>query len=336
VRTETKRVRTAAAVAAGIAVVGLGAVEGRHALRGHRKRERRYRLRLDRPARADLRRVLDGRFEVAIGELDQHGGEPETRVHHARTTVKRLRSALRLIRDTLDRGTYDDVNAELRAAGHALGAARDATAAAGALEALAARYPEEIDAAEYACLRERIGADAQKAAGELDEGARRSLEALGAARADLAAWPQAEVAVETLVGGFTRSYARARRARHAALTAPSDENLHTWRRRVKDLRYQAELLEDIDRKRLRKLACRTRALADVLGEDHDLAGLRRLAADCTATVELIDRRRARLRDDAAKLGDRIFARHPRAVARRLAGRARTQAEPSGTTRGGRG
>jgi CHAD domain-containing protein len=328
VKPESNRVKTAAAVAAGIAVVGLGAVEGRHALRGRRRRERRYRLALDRPAGADLRRILDGRFEVAIGELDQRGGEEENRVHCARTTVKRLRSALRLVRDTVDRATYDEADAQLRAAGRELSAARDATAAAGALDALAARYPDEIDAGEQARLRERIAADGERAAAGFGAATRRSLDALRAARTELSAWPQGEVAAETLVHGFRRSYARGRRTRHAALRRASDENLHAWRRRAKDLGYQAELLQDLDRKRLRKLARRSSRLADVLGEDHDLAGLRRRAADCTRTVELIDRRRARLLRDAAKLGDQIFAKRPRAIARRLTRRARRRAQPS--------
>jgi CHAD domain-containing protein len=316
-----KRGRTAVAVAAAAVVVGLGAVEGRHALAERRTRGRRYRLRLDRPRGVDLRRILDGRFDVALGELEHRGGESEDHVHHARTTVKRLRSALRLVRDTLDRPTYDEVGARLRAAGHELGAAREATVAGRALEALAARYPDELHAGEYARLRERITARAAGAADALDGDAGRSVEALRAARAGLGDWPAAEVAAESLVAGFTRSYGRARRAQRAARSGGSDERLHRWRRRVKDLLYQAELLEDLDRQRLHKLARRARALADVLGEDHDLAGLRRLAGDCPHTVELIDRRRAGLGHDAARLGEQLLARSPRKVARRLARRA---------------
>jgi len=219
------------------------------------------------------------------------------------------------VRDDSDRATYEEVSERLRRAAHELGAARDATAAAGVLEALARRHADLVDADELVRLRRRIGAESEQASAALDAAAARSREQLREARAGLSGWPHAEVSPQTLAAGFKRSYRRGQRAHRAAVNAPTDENLHAWRRRVKDLRYEAELLRDLDRKRLGKLARRADRLAELLGEDHDLAGLRRLAGDAPRMLELIDRRRARLQRDAIRLGDRVYSKPARRLAR---------------------
>ncbi len=107
---------------------------------------------------------------------------------------------------------------------------------------------------------------------------------------------------------------------------------HAWRKRVKDLRYAAEILGQ------RPLARRADKLAELLGEEHDLvvlAGLlpppghapfkgkrgKRARKDLLARIE---RRRRRLRRRALREGERVYGRRPKKFVRRVR-RAHAQA-----------
>src|SRR4029077_695306 len=119
---------------------------------------------------------------------------------------------------------------------------------------------------------------------------------------------------------------------------------HEWRKRVKDLRYEAEILDrsrapgasplPVSRRRkrtggdagyLRRVARRADDLGELLGEEHDLGILaERLRGEGehygdevpvrrrtrSALLKLIKSRRKRLRREALSLGRRLYARPP--------------------------
>jgi hypothetical protein len=126
--------------------------------------------------------------------------------------------------------------------------------------------------------------------------------------------------------------------------------MHEWRKRVKDLRYVAEMLDRRDpsgaraqhggrrrgaagrRKlreaaRLRRLARRADELGEVLGEDHDLAvfaervrddrGLQLGRSARRKLLRSIRRRRRRLRRRALADGARLYRRRPKAFVARV-------------------
>ena len=99
--------------------------------------------------------------------------------------------------------------------------------------------------------------------------------------------------------GILRSYRRARKASVEQPKANSDERIHEWRKRVKELMYQLRLLAPIDPHRIKKLTERLEDLDDALGGDHDLAVLR---VHLHGTMRG-DQRRLRLADIAIA-GDR--------------------------------
>ena len=110
----------------------------------------------------------------------------------------------------------------------------------------------------------------------------------------------------------------------AARADPTDAHLHQWRKRAKDLWYQARLLGDAWPRAFKALAQDAHALADLLGDDHDLAVLAaHLAARSEPAgadddvLELVARRRQELQDAARRLGARLYAEKPGAFGRRL-------------------
>jgi CHAD domain-containing protein len=106
---------------------------------------------------------------------------------------------------------------------------------------------------------------------------------------------------------------------------PTVENLHEWRKRVKDLWYHLRLLKCVSPGIVGGQADEADKLSDLLGDDHDLAVLREtlrtgageLAVDVDAVIALIDHRREQLQAQALRIGERLYAESPKAFARRM-------------------
>src|SRR5262249_7531385 len=111
---------------------------------------------------------------------------------------------------------------------------------------------------------------------------------------------------------------------HAAST---DANLHEWRKRVKDLWHQLEILEPTRPDLLEELATKAHELADHLGDDHDLVVLSETMKDVFRTEgdgahgsewsRLIQLRRGELQKSAFHLGDELYRERPKEFVRRL-------------------
>ena len=107
----------------------------------------------------------------------------------------------------------------------------------------------------------------------------------------------------------------------AACSDPSPENLHEWRKRVKDLRYATQFVREARPKQLRRVSKRAKALADVLGDLHDLHVLREYVEShpqCfadedarRALLAVIDRRAALLCKRALKRSKRLYEESPK-------------------------
>ena len=143
---------------------------------------------------------------------------------------------------------------------------------------------------------------------------------------------------DAIGGGLKRSYRRGRKAFRQARARPDDEHLHEWRKRAKDTWYHLRLIAPVCGEGIRGEAKDAHALADLLGDDHDLAVLRErliahgheVATDVDALLGLVDHRRAQLQSEAMLAGERVYAERPKAFMRRIhrcwhAGRAEARA-----------
>jgi len=118
-----------------------------------------------------------------------------------------------------------------------------------------------------------------------------------------------------------RTYRNGRAAMAEATRDASDENLHEWRKRAKDLRYQLEFLCKAWPGVIDAAADGAHDLGDLLGDDHDLALLRRLldgklrnsveSGERRSLLRAIGKRREVLQSDAADLGQRVYVESPR-------------------------
>ncbi len=296
---------------------------------GTMRRRMAYRLGFDEHPPAALRRCAREQLEDAIDQLARRRGEdPVGAVHEARKSLKKTRAVLRLVQRDIPKRTYRHENQALRDAARSVSEVRDADVMVETVDGLKARFAGQIPAKTFTSLRRRLARQAQ-AARELDEGVLAKLvDDLRDAVTRVEDWPLEDIGWATARRGAVRSYARARKAGAIAVELPTAENLHEWRKRVKDHWYHQRLFEEVWPPVLAALSEEAHALSDTLGDDHDLAVLAQqlsdsdgpmsnLNVDGDAVLELVARRRTELAEAAAQLGRRIFAESPKAYGRRL-------------------
>jgi CHAD domain-containing protein len=122
-------------------------------------------------------------------------------------------------------------------------------------------------------------------------------------------------------------YERGLEAFEEAYRHPSDEGFHEWRKAVKDLWYHLRILYPLWPKVMKGLAAQASTLADLLGNEHDLAVLSQtLAAEPKAfggakevkmMQELIETHREEIRAKAWLLGLRLYADKPKRFTKRF-------------------
>jgi CHAD domain-containing protein len=277
-----------------------------------------------------LRRIAHERIADARQAL--RNADPDTAVHCVRKQIKKLRAIVRLARPA-DRQWSRTENRRLRDVAQRLGGSRDAAVASTTLEELL----HELDASAAGALQplvRRFAAQRDKLRLDRDRPRdRRRLAEVDAALADAADridhdWPIDALTWDELVKGLRRSYRRGRDAFDAAVDSPSPERFHDWRKRVKDLWYQARLLRKArPKKKANRLIDKLDDLADLLGDDHDLAELQRrvieqglparLSAAAAELSAAIQRRRLALQSDAMTLGRDLYRRKPGPFAKRF-------------------
>jgi CHAD domain-containing protein len=335
----------AVAVVTGAAAVGGKLAKDKLSASRAREAERAYRLREGEFVPDGMRRIARGQLDQGIEELD---GQPSRKldeaVHETRKHLKRLRASLRLERFAVGDETYRRENSIFRDLGKRLSAPRDARVLIETLDALSERFGDELPPDQTGPLRDRLVQGHKRALTKLRrdratlDGVRAQLEE---ARVRSASWTYDSDGFAALRPGLERIYRRGRRSMQAAADEPTDEHLHEWRKRAKDLWHALQIVRPADPKRMKARANRAHRLSDLLGDDHDLAVLREHVEEAdpaaipeparTALLSVIDRRRGSLQRQAFKLGARVYGRRPkrfaRAVERGWQKRAAKQPEP---------
>lgn len=315
-------------VAAAAALVGAAGVGGKLALskrdRARRDADRAFRLYEDESAPDGIRRIARGQLEQARDELAERPKRQLAKaVHNTRKGFKRLRATVRLARGALGDELYRRENTAFRDAGRRLAGVRDASVLIDTLEALQKSSGADLPRGATAKLRAQLDEEREQALESLkgdDSLVAAVLDDIDSAHTRTAAWTFDCEGFDALEPGLRRIYRRGSKAMRRAQAEPTDENLHDWRKRVKDLWHAEEILRPASPKKMKKLAKRTHVLADLLGDDHDLAELRSYVAAhprCfddraaqAALTAMIDRRRKVLQTEAFALGPKLYRRRP--------------------------
>ncbi len=259
-----------------------------------------------------------------------HGTLSDEAVHSARKRLKKARSALRLLRESLGPRRYRRENIALRDAARPLTDVRDAKVLVVTVDKLAADASGALDASAIARLLQRLAErnrEVRRRVLEENDSAASVRQSLEETLQRVEKSPGGRQGWSVLGAGLKRVYRNARKAFEAAKDQPSTENLHEWRKQTKYLRHEIEMIEPLWPTALAPLAEQLHNLADQLGDEHDLAVLRttlhqqppllpnRAAAD--GLVKLIEHRRTELQEKALELGSQLYIDRPKRFTQRL-------------------
>jgi CYTH domain-containing protein/CHAD domain-containing protein len=282
------------------------------------------------PLQREVRRVAAERLDQAIEHLDQVVAgqtDVEAAVHEARKRCKAMRGLARLVRPALG-DEFRPFDRAVRDAANELSALRDAHAIVETLDALLAREPDDgVLAAARQHQADISAAATREAISTDDERIATARRLLVDARAESARW-KIPRSFDTVEDGITATYRRGRTSLRQVQSDPSDHAVHEWRKAVKYLWYQVQLVRDAAPSVLGPLAEQLDVLAETLGNDHDLAVLVGLLDDrphdfgtpseAARLRSLARHRQHELRTAAIRAGATIYAESPKAFTRRVA------------------
>jgi CHAD domain-containing protein len=259
-----------------------------------------------------VRGVLLEQLDDAIGRLKKNG-KSDTTVHDVRRELKRARATLRLLRKSMGGPAYRRDNWAIRDVARLLTPLRDAKVLVRTLGRLR-RVGDDDDLGTAGSLLTRQFQEERQAI------ARRLLPKHLVAAADVLRnvkervreIPRARLDECAISEGLGRVYKAGRRAFRRVKDQGTDRRLHEWRKQVKYLLNQIDVVRQLrgaKMKKRRKYSCR---LADILGDDHDLAVLdAKIKASADPEISRrfalrIEKRRTVLQREAHRVGRLLY------------------------------
>lgn len=287
-----------------------------------------YSLEPTNPLSLSVRRLAAkeiGAAEACLApDADFHVG-----VHNARKGLKRLRALLWLIRPGLPEPLFEHLEGDLRAIGRELAPARDAQALVDTIERIAQKSPKLATSPTIGGLRawlhDRRDEAEERTRTDPAANAVHGLERIRPVFAQIAVSPDN---FKPLAQGLKATYRSARKGLRRSVAEPSDERVHEWRKSVQLHWRQTQLLIPCWPEALNARANYVHNLAQLLGDDHDLANLLHLLAapamsfggpdDAKALAKQCRKEQRALRAEAQSLGSRLFAERPKDFTARIA------------------
>src|SRR5262245_8568120 len=243
-------------------------------------------------------------------------------IHTARKEIKKIRALLRLVRQQAGKDCVEQVLDQLREAAGYLAPTRDAHVKAQALEQLLGRRVKRKVPQRFSVLRAELQRDCAEEIGRFRQNkcGRKVRRILRRIPGEFQELQQKGDGWSAIAPGLKKGYEKARKARDYVVKESSAENLHEWRKRVKGLLYNVQLLEPIWPEQMSALAEELETFTELLGDHHDLHMLRQTAikksvnpdleAETPELLALIDARQAELQSKAIKLGNRLLQEKP--------------------------
>ena len=280
-------------------------------------------LRRDETLREGLLRSFD-RLTDSIQRQSLPRQNDEEITHRIRTTLKWLRSLLRLIRPGVEPTFFEQENDRLKSAARLLSSARDSEVARDTLKNLPVNDHTGRDAVDAALSGLEPQIQHEKAQQpNLNEVKEHFQETLSRVRRIKFQGTEQQI-VEAAI---QKVYRQGRQRMKQAIRTDEDVAYHRWRIRAKNLYYELRFLESVWPKRLHRMVSRLSKLQDRIGLDHDLAVLRAELKKTPETfggkervgriVSCLDSQVKELRSSAVPLGHKIWREKPKRFARDL-------------------
>ncbi len=283
----------------------------------------KLRLPRGRPLRAAMLSAFAGVLRGARRAARGSAEDPVRAVHEYRKALRRARAVVALLSPSLGRPAARGLTGHLKAAFRVTNAFRDADILLKTLRGVPPEPDEDLPrhAIEVALELERRRTQAETA-----ETLSRGVRGLAALPAAMEIVLDPALSVHDVERGLARSRRRERRTLARALETGRDEDVHEWRKRVKELRYQLELLASTGSRELRRREKDLGRLAQDLGDVTDLFVLKREIGrrehegeipPASGLAERLRRLSTERSRELLSLGSQLFEEDPKTFARQV-------------------
>ena len=292
------------------------------------KPEAKYHWKAGENVAEGLQRIVSEQLRCAIWHLSAHAHPLDEAIHEARKSLKKSRSAMRLMQRFLG-PEYSRENGALREAGRKLSALRDAQALIEIFDELNDKYREKLGDRSLMAVREGLAARKKDVCRDFQRKHVRGtvLKSLLESASRVRRWNLEPAGFPVLSRGFARTIRRNRKACIAATADAAPDAFHEWRKRAKDLRYHFALLAKAWPPVLDGYEDAAKELESKLGDDHNLVVMRNTIVEkpdrfgkqeeIKAFLDILDEHQQKLRAEAKILAERFNIDKPKRWRRNL-------------------
>lgn len=300
-----------------------------------------FRLGATEPLPVGLKRLTLNELESATSRFYDGEEAFSEAVHESRKSTKRVRAVLRLVRDEVGDKIYEFEDTWMRDTGRMIAPVRDSFAIVDSFDVLHRIYGHLLVDGALEEVRDHLVSRRDRLENRVMEDPHLVsgvVERLEKAHGRYSNWATEASGRTVYAGGirdefsairpgFKRTYERGRKQMVHAYKAPSPHNFHEWRKNVKYLRHQMEVMTPLWPEVVVGMAITFERVGEMIGQDHDLSILLDLLENdpnvCPDPIErsliraLAGQRRSDLQVAARVLGRRVFTEDPESLTGRL-------------------
>jgi CHAD domain-containing protein len=274
-----------------------------------------------------LRRVFGEQIDSALHCCQHPAKQRGVTVHEVRKHLKKVRAAMRLAIGTVGKNCHGKEDGCVSKIGKLVSDLRDAQVRLQTFTKLRDKAAKNSKKQLFPRTEELLLLERESFSAAFAGWQRQAIPQLKRSRARLKEWPLDGLNWKQICNAVCKIYRRGQRALVKAIDDPEPENLHAWRKRVKDIWYQLRILQPLNRTVLEQMAHDAEILGELLGTEHDLdfllarlekeCGDEAFASELKQLQKAIGKRCKRLRRDALELGRRFYAEPSKAFAKRI-------------------
>lgn len=223
-----------------------------------------------------VKRLMIKECQTALESIEEADQEEEKHdaVHEARKAFKKIRACLRLVRDEVD--YYSEENKWFRDRGREISDIRDATANIEALNKLKKQYDSELYKNSFSDLRKSLLNQRKEMADQVFRTENRLEnihDAVEKKVKEIPNWPLDIQSFEDIRPSIKRTYTRGVKGLRNSLENGEIKDYHEWRKRVKYLRYQIDILNRLWPQVFETFEDELHDITDLTGFLHDMHNL---------------------------------------------------------------
>lgn len=277
----------------------------------------------------EVKRLIEEQITLALENLYAAKDDISWSVHEIRKSFKKIRAILRMVRYELGHHSYKSKNIIFRDLGRILAPLRDSDVFIGTWQYLSPALKGKISHQQISGTMRKIKNRQKKILYSFmkDKSTLTMLKrTLQQEKSEISNLPLEKNDFSLFHKGILRIFERGRNEMKQAQLLRTTKNLHNWRKRVKYLWYHIQLLQNIWPGVLSEYEAILKELADILGEEHDLADLKSLISSdkfvpnkeyLIKIIEVLQQERYQKQEAAWPLGLRIYNEKPASFVNRL-------------------